>query len=98
MDGLLEPLRVRQRLRSQCRTDLEASFVQCIDVSGDHSCDGGAKLELIVVSDKFTGVPLLQRHRLVNECLRDDFMPRIHAITMKTWTQAQYESQKQRQN
>jgi stress-induced morphogen len=36
---------------------------------------------------------LLKRHRLVNDCLAE-FMPQIHAITMKTWTPLQYESKK----
>jgi stress-induced morphogen len=70
--------------------------VSCIDVSGEHRCDNGAKLELIVVSSQFDGVPILQRQRLVNQCLAD-LMPRIHALSMKTWTPAQYEAKKEQQ-
>jgi len=46
-----------------------------------------------VVSDKFEGVPLLKRHRMVNDVLVEE-MKLIHALTMKTWTPAQYESKK----
>jgi stress-induced morphogen len=80
------------RTQYQCLTDLQAEFVLCNDNS-DGSCGGGAKLELIVVSAKFEGLALLKRHRLVNDCLAE-FMPQIHAITMKTWTPEQYESKK----
>jgi stress-induced morphogen len=73
-------------------TELQAAFVECNDNS-DGSCGGGAKLELVVVSEKFEGLALLKRHRLVNDCLAE-FMPQIHAITMKTWTPQQYESKK----
>jgi stress-induced morphogen len=73
-------------------TELQAAHVECNDVS-DGSCGGGAKLELIVVTEKFEGLPLLKRHRLVNDCLAE-YMPQIHAITMKTWTPKQYESKK----
>ena len=66
--------------------------MECIDNS-DGLCDGGAKLELIVVSATFDGVPLLKRHRMVNDCL-SELMPQIHALSMKTWTPAQYESKK----
>lgn len=71
-------------------TQLSSTHVEVIDNS-DGLCDGGAKLELIVVSKKFEGMPLLKRHRLVNNCL-SDLMPMIHALSMKTWTPAQYET------
>lgn len=50
-------------------------------------------MELIVVSPRFEGVPLLKRHRMVNEIVKEE-MDKIHALTMKTWTPAQYESRK----
>lgn len=77
----------------QITVALEAQHVACTDISGGSSCDGGHKLELIVVSPKFEGVPLLKRHRMVNDTLKEE-MPSIHALTMKTWTPAQYESKK----
>jgi BolA protein len=67
--------------------------VDCIDTTGGHSCDGGYKLDVVVVSESFVGVPLLKRHRLVNEALAD-LMPRIHALTIKAWTPEQYEQKK----
>lgn len=77
---------------SQCKTEFDATFVECVDLT-DGSCDGNAKLELFVVSEKFQGVPLLKRHRMVNAAL-EEYMPRIHALTMKTWTPEQYETKK----
>lgn len=71
---------------------MDAQYVKCTDLS-DGKCDGGAKIDLIVVSQKFDKLPLLKRHRMVNDCLAD-IMPRIHALTMKTWTIEQYESKK----
>jgi BolA protein len=53
----------------------------------------GAKLELVVVSPKFEGVPLIKRHRMVNTVL-SDYMNDIHALTIKAWTPSQYESKK----
>ena len=75
------------------KKELQAEYVSCTDISGGSSCDGGYKLELIVVSPNFDGVPLLKRHRMVNDVLKEE-MNRIHALTMKTWTPAQYESKK----
>ena len=58
-------------------------------------CEGGAKVDLIVVSTKFDGVPLLKRHQMVNSLLSDELSSNtIHALTIKAWTPKQYESKK----
>ncbi|CAB9518041.1 BolA-like protein 2 [Seminavis robusta] len=84
---------IEEEIQEKVAKALEAEHVACTDISGGSSCDGGYKLELIVVSPKFEGVALLKRHRMVNEILQED-MSKIHALTMKTWTPAQYESKK----
>lgn len=38
--------------------------------------------KLRVVSTAFAGVPLMQRHRLVNAALADELKGPIHALTM----------------
>jgi len=48
---------------------------------------------VVIVSTKFEGVGLLQRHRSVNKCIENE-MKDIHAIQMKTWTPKQYEKKK----
>lgn len=53
----------------------------------------GAKWNAIIVSDKFNGVPLKDRHQLVYAALKQE-METIHALTMKTWTQEQWEKNK----
>jgi stress-induced morphogen len=72
--------------------NLKAVHVDIVDFSDDH-CNG-AKLELVVVSDEFEGLPLLKRHRKVNEVLGDLLKVRIHAVTIKAWTVSQYEANK----
>jgi stress-induced morphogen len=66
--------------------------VECVDHNaGGQECDGNAKLDLVVVSHLFEGLPLLKRHRLVNDCLAG-LMPKIHALSMKTMTPLQYDA------
>ena len=59
----------------------------------DQSDGCGAKYFLVLVSSKFDGVSLLDRHRSVNKALETE-MSAIHALTMKTWTPKQYEKKK----
>ncbi|XP_046386601.1 bolA-like protein 2 [Ischnura elegans] len=68
---------------------LEATHVDVHDDS-----DGcGAKFSALIVSPKFEGLPLLQRHRLVNSTLQEE-LTTIHAFSQKTLTPAQWEEQK----
>ena len=69
--------------------ELQPEFIRMVDTS-----DGcGSKFEAIIVSAKFDGMALLERQQAVNTVLADD-MPGIHALSMKTWTPAQYEKKK----
>ena len=82
-----------EKIHDKCMTELEAEHVECKDFS-DSGCDG-AKIELIVVSKQFEGVPLLKRHQKVNELFSAELSSnQIHALTMKTWTPQQYASKK----
>merc|ERR1712179_344039 len=62
----------------------------------DKSGGCGSMYSAVIVSSVFEGKPLLQRHRLVNDILKD-ILPTIHAFEMKTWTNDQWEKQKAKQ-
>ncbi len=54
----------------------------------------GAKFEVVVVSTQFDGVALVDRSRMVHDALGADVMGKIHALSIKAWTPAQYETKK----
>ncbi len=61
----------------------------------DHSDGCGAKLELTVVSDSFQGMPLLKRHREVNNLLKEKGLwEELHALQVVAWTGEQWEKKK----
>jgi stress-induced morphogen len=72
-------------LRDAITAALSPVHLEVTDISG--TC--GTSFNLIVVSDKFEGLALLERHRLVNQSVSE--FKDIHALTMKTWTKAQYD-------
>eukprot|EP00536_Pseudo-nitzschia_multiseries_P004937 jgi/Psemu1/302983/fgenesh1_kg.88_\ len=70
----------------------DTSHVECEVVGG---CDGGAKVAVTVVSTAFEKLPLLKRHRLVNEVFAEELKNEsIHALSVKAYTPAQYEAKK----
>lgn len=77
-------------LREKLRQDLEAEHVEVEDTTLNRCA---TSFRVLVVSAKFEGKPLLQRHRLVNECLAEE-LPHIHAFEQKTLTPEQWTRQR----
>jgi BolA protein len=84
---------IEQRLREQ----LAPTHLELLDDSSKHAghrgaTSAGGHYRLVIVSDEFEGKTLIERHRLVNEAVRDLFGPKIHALSMRTLTPDQWEA------
>lgn len=78
-------------VKEKCVSYFEPSYIKVEDQSS--GC--GAKLELTIVSSKFKGKALLQRHRLVHSVVKDEgYMDSIHALTIHAYTDEQWEKKK----
>ncbi|MGH7906010.1 MAG: BolA family protein [Candidatus Binataceae bacterium] len=64
---------------------LPGAHVEVKDMTG-----GGDHFEALIVSDGFEGKSLIERHQQVYKALGDAMRVRIHALTLKTLTPAQY--------
>jgi len=72
-------------LKEKITEKLDTVHVEVVDES-----DGcGGKFSAIIVSSKFEGKTLLQRHRLVNSVLCEE-LKTIHAFSQKTFTPEQW--------
>jgi len=60
-----------------------------VNVEGD-----GTHFEALIVSTEFEGKSLIERHKLVYGVLGDAMKERIHALSLKTYTPEQWESQR----
>lgn len=56
--------------------------------SANHNVPAGSEshFKVVIVSDKFEGKRLIQRHRAVNACLADELSNYIHALAIHTYT------------
>ncbi|XP_004692077.1 PREDICTED: bolA-like protein 2 [Condylura cristata] len=79
-------------LREKLLRDLEAEHVEVEDTTPNRCA---SSFRVLVVSVKFEGKPLLQRHRLVNACLSEE-LPHIHAFEQKTLTPEQWAREQQK--
>ncbi|XP_068099945.1 bolA-like protein 2 [Hyperolius riggenbachi] len=87
-DGMLSA----ESLREKLRRELQAEHVEVEDTSPNHC---STSFRVLVVSPQFDGRPLLQRHRLVNNCLAEE-LKFIHAFEQKTLTPSQWEQERQK--
>ena len=62
------------------------------DVSESHKGHSGfipgeeTHLEIIIISNDFENKNRLERHRMVNNCLKNQFVGSLHSITFKLMT------------
>ena len=77
------------RIETVLRHRFAPTVLQVTDDSARHAGHAGARPEgethytVLVVSDRFRGVGRVDRHRLVNEALAEEFGAGLHALTLK---------------
>ncbi len=76
------------RIELTLRERFAPSVLQVVDDSAKHAGHVGARAEgethysVLVVSDRFRGVGRVDRHRLVNEALAEEFGAGLHALAL----------------
>ena len=67
-------------------------FFSVSDVSEQHRGHQNFKenveshFEIIIVSEKFDNRNKIERHRMVNKSLKEEFLLDLHSVTIKTYT------------
>ena len=73
-------------------------FYSVIDVSEQHRGHQNFKenveshFEIIVVSDKFIDIKRIDRHRMINYSLKNEFCSDLHSAIIKTYTIEEYKN------
>lgn len=76
------------RIREQLTLALQPTAIEVIDDSDRHighagALSGGGHYTVHIVSGRFTGKALLERHRMVYDALRDMMHVDIHALSIQ---------------
>jgi len=88
---------VAKTMKQKLRNELSPQILDLVDESYRHAGHAGANPEgeshfdLLVVSDRFDGLNRVQRQRLVFGVLEEEMKGRVHALTLTTLTQKEYE-------
>lgn len=79
----------RQRMIDKLTAAFRPTFLEVIDESDRHHGHGGAHAEgethfvVQIASPAFAGTTRLQRHRMINEVLKQELAERVHALTIE---------------
>ncbi|XP_063804719.1 bolA-like protein 1 isoform X2 [Pseudophryne corroboree] len=84
---------VETSIRSKLAQNLEPSHLEVLNESYMHSVPPGSEthFKVVVVSDMFNGKSLIQRHRLVNDLLKEELAGPVHALSIQAKTPQQWE-------
>ena len=73
-------------------------FFSVLDVSEQHRGhrnfkeDVESHFEIIIVSEKFQNIKRIDRHRMVNRSLKEEFLNDLHSAIIKTYTIDEYKN------
>ncbi|XP_066539642.1 bolA-like protein 1 [Hoplias malabaricus] len=83
---------VETSIRTKLTQALEPEHLEVLNESHMHAVPPGSEshFKVLVVSPKFEGISLLQRHRLVNEALREELSSSVHALAIQAKTPQQW--------
>ncbi|GFG36440.1 hypothetical protein Cfor_00683 [Coptotermes formosanus] len=84
---------VEQAIRQKLTDTLNPVHLDIFNESYMHNVPPGSEthFKVVVVSDKFHNMPLIQRHRMVNEALSLELQNGVHALSIVAKTPTQWE-------
>ncbi len=87
----MTPFERKTEIEKRLRQALAPTFIEIIDESHQHVGHEGAKsgashFFVIITTDKFAGLSLLQKHQMVYQELKDLIPKEIHALKIKANT------------
>ena len=78
--------------------NFEPYFFLVKDVSEEHRGHQNFRenveshFEILIVSEKFHNRNKIDRHRMVNKCLKEEFLSDLHSVIIKTYTIDEYKN------
>ncbi|XP_064641530.1 bolA-like protein DDB_G0274169 [Lineus longissimus] len=88
---------VETSIREKLSLELQPVHLDVMNESYMHNVPKGSEshFKVVVVSEKFTGLPLIKRHRLVNHVLQEELEKTVHALSITAKTPEQWENSNQ---
>ncbi|TEW53398.1 BolA/IbaG family iron-sulfur metabolism protein [Psychromonas sp. RZ22] len=88
---------VQQTIENKLKAHFQADYINVENESHNHSVPVNSEthFKVTVVSDEFTDIRLIMRHRLINELLAEELAGPVHALAIHTFTPSQWAEKNQ---
>ncbi|KTF15690.1 BolA family protein [Pseudoalteromonas sp. H105] len=84
---------MQEQIQNKIADAIGCKHLNVVNESHMHSRGEDSHFKVIVVSEEFSGKRLLQRHRQINEILKDELANHIHALAIHTFTPEEFSEQ-----
>ncbi|XP_029436969.1 bolA-like protein 1 isoform X2 [Rhinatrema bivittatum] len=83
---------IESSIRLKLTQSLQPVHLEVHNESHMHAVPKGSEshFKVVVISEKFNGMSLIQQHRLVNEALREELAGAVHALSILAKTPQQW--------
>jgi len=81
-------MRTQETIQDKLQQAFSPLHLEVTDESHMHNVpeDSQSHFRVLLVSEQFSGKPLVQRHRAVNKTLEDELSGGVHALALHTMT------------
>ncbi len=86
---------VAQIITDKLNTAFNPSFIDVLNESNRHNVPPNSEshFKVVLVSDLFSGKRLIARHRMVNQVLAIELEHSIHALSIHTYTEEEWQGE-----
>jgi BolA protein len=82
---------MKEHLLKQLKVTFNPIFLEVTNESHNHSGNASeSHFKIIIVSDEFEGLTLINRHRKINTLFKEELQS-IHALAMHTYTPSEWQ-------
>lgn len=87
---------VKEQIQTKLEAEFSPSFIELQNESHMHSVPKNSEthFKLIMVSPKFEGLGLVQRHQRVYGCLSNELKQGVHALALHLFTEGEFSQSK----
>ena len=85
-------MNVQSFLEKQLQEGLEPLLLKVVNESPNHNVPENSEshFRVLIVSEKFEGLSLVQRHQMVHRLVADQLRDKIHAFSQQTFTPEEF--------
>ncbi len=86
-------VKIQSLLEKKLREGLNPLLLEVVNESANHNVpeDSESHFRVLIVSERFNGLSLVQRHQMVHRLVAEQIKDKIHAFSQQTFTQKEFE-------